>query len=168
MRRRELLKKIFVAIILFIHFTYSVQGYTAVDVKPFRCEMSAPVVQQLSQGVYLIFTITNLTDHKLKLLSWYTPFEGFLSDLFIIESDVGEPLDYNGMMVKRSKPTIDDYVVLLAKEKAEVKLDLTQVYTLAQGEYTVQLASRSWRYMQQELSFTNQCVANRLKIKVSL
>lgn len=161
------MKKTLFSIILFILFTYSVEGFTPVDVKPFQCEMSAPAEQQLSHGVYLTFTVTNVTDHKLQLLSWYTPFEGFLSDLFIIKSDAGDPVDYNGMMVKRSKPSIEDYVVLPAKEKVEITLDLTQAYSLIQGEYTVQLVSKNWNYMHYEGSLTSQCLANKLKIKVS-
>jgi hypothetical protein len=129
--------------------------------------MSASKEQQLSNGIYLTVTVTNLTDHKLQLLSWYTPFEGFLSDLFIIKNEAGEPLDYNGMMVKRSKPSIDDYLVFPAKKKIEITLDLTQAYSLIQGEYTVQLASKNWHYMNHENSLTSQCLANRLKIKVS-
>ena len=163
----KLLKKSLFAIILLILFTHSVEGFSPVDVKPFRCEMSAPAEQQLSHGVYLTFTVINLTDHELQLLSWYTPFEGFLSDLFIIKSDVGDPLGYNGMMVKRSTPSIEDYLILPAKDKVEITLDLTQAYALTQGEYTVQLALKNWHYMQEEVSLTNQCLTNSLKIKIT-
>ena len=162
----KLLKKSLFAIILLILFTHSVEGFSPVDVKPFRCEISASAEQQLSHGVYLTFTVTNLTDHELQLLSWYTPFEGFLSDLFIIKSDAGDPLDYNGMMVKRSKPSIEDYLILPTKKKVEITLDLTQAYSLTQGEYTVQLASKNWHYTHHEASLTSQCLANRFKIKI--
>lgn len=158
-------KKLF-TIIFIIIFSHSVEGHTPVDVKPFECEISAPTKQLLSHGIYVTFTVTNLTEHKLKLLSWYTPFEGFLSDLFIIKSNVGEQLEYNGMMVKRFKPSLEDYLKLPAKEKVEITLDLTQVYSLTQGEYTVHLASKNWHYISNQTSFISRCLANKLSIKV--
>lgn len=153
-------------------FTHSVEGLTPVDIKPvsvepFRCKMSAPVEQPLSHGVYLTFTVTNLTEHKLQLLNWYTPFEGFLSDLFIIKDHVGDPLAYNGMMVKRSSPSIEDYLVLSAKDKVEITLNLTQAYSITPGEYTVQLAQKNWHYLLHKTSLKNQCSTNLLNIKVS-
>ena len=167
MADEKLLKKTLFAIILLIIFTHSVEGFTPVEVKPFRCEISTSAEQQLSHGVYLTFTVINLTDHELQLLSWYTPFEGFLSDMFIIEGDVGDPLGYNGMMVKRSTPSIEDYLILPAKDKVEITLDLTQAYALTQGEYTVQLASKNWHYKHHETSLTSQCLANSFKIKIT-
>jgi hypothetical protein len=166
------LKKSFFAIISFIFITHSVEGHTAVDIKtvsvePFQCEISATVEQKLSHGVYLSLTVTNLTEHKLQLLSWYTPFEGFLSDLFIIKDHVGELLVYNGMMVKRSSPSIEDYLVLSAKDKVKITLDLTQAYSITPGEYTVQLVPKNWHYLHHEVSLTNQCSTNQLSIKVS-
>lgn len=160
------MKNKLLAILLLIIFSHSAKGDTPVNDNSFLCEMSAPTKQQLSHGVHLTFTVINLTDHKLKLLSWYTPLEGFLSDLFIIKSDVGDLLKYNGMMVKRSKPTLEDYLILPAKEKVEISLDLTQVYSLSQGEYTVRLASKNWHYIYHETSFISRCLANKLTIKV--
>jgi len=145
---------------------HSVEGSTPVNITPFRCEMSAPTNQQLIHGVYLIFTVTNLTDNPLQLLRWYTPFEGFLSKLFIIKNKVGEPLNYNGMMVKRSTASNDDYLILPAKEKVKITLNLTQAYSLSSGEYTVQLFPKNLQYLQHEEHLTTQCSANILKIKV--
>ena len=160
------MKKTFFAMTLLILFTYSVEGSTEVNAKTFRCDMSV-IGQKLSRGVYLKFTVTNLTNHKLRLLSWYTPLEGFLSDLFIIKNETDESLDYNGIMVKRNNPSHDDYLVLSSEESVDVTLDLTQAYPLVQGEYTVQLASKSWSYIQDQIPLTSLCSSDSLKIKVS-
>ena len=160
------MKNKLLAILLLIFFSHSAKGDTPVNDNSFLCEMFAPAKQQLDHGVYILFTVTNLTDHKLQLLTWYTPFEGFLSDLFIIKSDVGDQLKYNGMMVKRVKPSFEDYLILPAKEKVEITLDLTQVYSLTQGEYTVHLASKNWHYISNQTSFISRCLANKLSIKV--
>jgi len=161
------LKNTLLAIILFVFFTPPAKGDTSVHVSPFQCEMSASTNQQLNHGVILNFTITNITDHSLKLLTWYTPLEGFLSKLFIIKNEIDETLNYNGMMVKRSTPTNEDYLVLATKEKVKITLNLTQAYSFIAGEYTVQLSPKNWQYIQDKTLLTTQCLANKLKIKVT-
>ena len=161
-----MLKSTRLAIVLLTLFVHSVVGASTVIVNPFRCEMSATAEQQLSAGVYLNFSITNLTKQPLKLLTWYTPFEGFLSKLFIIKDNEGKPLTYHGIMVKRLTPTAEDYLVLPPKEKIAITLNLTKAYSLTSGKYSVQLAPKSWQYLQGKSQLTSQCLVHPLNINI--
>jgi len=104
------------------------------------CTMSIDSLPLSAEAVMLEFTLTNSLDKKLELLTWYTPFEGFLSDLFvIINKETGEPLIYQGPMVKRIQPDIEDYLTLPAMKTMSTTLNLSQTYQFSTGSYLVKL-----------------------------
>jgi hypothetical protein len=104
------------------------------------CTISIDSLPLSAEAVMLEFTLTNTLDKKLELLTWYTPFEGFLSDLFvIINKETGEPLIYQGPMVKRIQPDIEDYFPLPAMKKMSTTLNLSQAYQFSTGSYLVKL-----------------------------
>jgi len=104
------------------------------------CTMSIDSLTLSAEAVMLEFTLTNSLDKKLELLTWYTPFEGFLSDLFvIINKETGEPLIYQGPMVKRIQPDIEDYLTLPAMKTMSTTLNLSQTYQFSTGSYLVKL-----------------------------
>lgn len=103
------------------------------------CKISLVSPQNLTEGVFVTFSVYNQSNENLSLLSWYTPFEGFLSNLFIILDSNGVQLNYQGPMVKRATPLASNFIELLAKKKATVTLDLTQAYPLSKGSFSVQL-----------------------------
>lgn len=112
------------------------------DMKPIAlsCTISIDSLPLSAEAVILEFTLTNSLDKKLELLAWYTPFEGFLSDLFvIINKETGEPLIYQGPMVKRIQPDIEDYLTLPAMKTMSTTLNLSQAYQFSTGSYLVKL-----------------------------
>lgn len=112
----------------------------------FDCTITLPSSQKVTQGIMLEFTVQNNTENDILLLSWYTPFEGFWSNLFIITDSTGNKLRYQGPMVKRSAPASEDYIKLLANKKFTMKLDLTQAYELSPGSFSLQLKQQNFQY----------------------
>lgn len=117
------------------------------DMKPIAltCTISIDSLPLSAEAVMLEFTLTNSLDKKLELLTWYTPLEGFLSDLFIITNkETGEPLIYQGPMVKRIQPDIEDYVNMPAMKKISTILNLSQAYKFRTGSYLLKLKRNSF------------------------
>jgi hypothetical protein len=106
------------------------------DIQPVKCNMEILTKQQLNQGVYAKFSLTNLLEEDIELLTWYTPFEGFLSDLFIITDSQDEKLVYQGVMVKRGTPEPSDYLVLKPKETVSINIKLSDAYIFTNSTYT--------------------------------
>lgn len=112
-----------------------------------HCFTTLKVAPLSIDEVVLNFTLKNTTDKKIKLLIWYTPFEGCLSDLFVItNSDTGEQLNYQGPMVKRLKPQADDYLTLAANEVSSTKLNLSLAYVFTAGNYQIKLKNQTLYY----------------------
>jgi peptidyl-Lys metalloendopeptidase len=96
---------------------------------------------QLSYGAaepqLLTFTLTNETGGDITVLKWRTPFEGFKSDLFVVEVD-GREVPYLGRVYKRAAPTEDDYVTIPASGYLTETVDLAEAYDIARaGVYRV-------------------------------
>ncbi|WDE06779.1 hypothetical protein SG34_007715 [Thalassomonas viridans] len=113
---------------------------------PFECRISLADKQGLKAGVWIHFTISNTSDQDLELLSWYTPFEGFMAELFVIKDAQGEALVYQGPKVKRLTPQPSDFLSIPAHSELDTELDLTLVYPLTTGKYTISLAPRRLEY----------------------
>jgi hypothetical protein len=75
------------------------------------------------------FQLENLTNEGFLILTWYTPLEGLKSRIFKVTCD-GKEIFYNGPMVKRAAPALEDYVRIGPKGSISVKVDLSQAYTL--------------------------------------
>jgi hypothetical protein len=99
-------------------------------------------------------TITNQSTFDVKLLSWHTPFEGFLSHMFDVEYQ-GALLAYQGPMVKRNAPTENDYFVLRSGTARTASVNLGLIYDMSQpGTYQI-------RYRKQlSAQFTKPIPAN--------
>jgi len=107
----------------------------------FSCQLSIEPSQQLGSPVELTVSIENTLTTPVKLLTWYTPFEGFLSDLVQIEID-GQTLPYQGPMVKRGEPTADDFVDLVPQQQLTTVLDLSNAYPIEIGKARASLKPR--------------------------
>ncbi|TNF38589.1 MAG: hypothetical protein EP329_00125 [Deltaproteobacteria bacterium] len=87
----------------------------------------------------LVFAVTNGTKKKLKLCTYFTPFEGFLGELLEVRHEDGGEAQYLGISVKRGKPGKDDYIQVAPGETREVTFNLAEHYDLSKkGRYTVQ------------------------------
>ena len=126
--------------------TNSAGAQAYMNEQTFDCTIIVSSPQKITQGILREFTLQNNTENDVWLLSWYTPFEGFLSNLFIIIDSTGKQLGYEGRLVKRSAPASEDYIKLSAKEKNTIQLDLTQGYQLPEGTFSLQLKQQNFKY----------------------
>lgn len=89
------------------------------------------------QAVRLQVTLTNPTNHTIKVLKWYTPASGVEEPLFTVTRD-GQAVSYTGALYKRPPATSKDYLVLKAGESRTYTVVLDGVYDLSKtGSYTV-------------------------------
>ena len=153
-------------IILSLTITQTVQAITTMKEDTLHCELKVSSPQNLIDGVFVTFSIINKSSDNIKLLTWYTPFEGFMSDLFVISDAADQNMLYQGAMVKRSSPQLEDFIAIASKEKKQFRLDLSTGYKLEKGRYKLQLKKTNLQYklgnssvinfscMQPEIHFT--------------
>lgn len=100
-----------------------------------------------SQSVEIQFILENKSDKSLFFLNWYTPFEGFNSDMFRVFLD-DEQIRYTGRMVKRGNQSIKDYLLIEPGGSLDTVIDLSSVYNLKnQGEYRIEYRGEIYDYM---------------------
>ncbi|WP_206483050.1 hypothetical protein [Thalassotalea sp. G2M2-11] len=132
-----------------------------------QCEIFAEHHQQNSHGIMLTYKVTNTSAQSLKLLSWYTPLEGFMSNLFEITDSQGKQLAYQGPMFKRVQPLEEDFIVIEANNSRSITLNLLDAYSLTAGHYQISLRPK---VMQIELAqgsiSKQQCLLPSINITV--
>jgi peptidyl-Lys metalloendopeptidase len=103
---------------------------------PLSVELLLPK-QKTSNGAVTI-VMTNTSDKDIKILKWNTPLEKNLNaNIFTIKNNKST-IKYVGVLVKRSKPTEEDYLLFKAGEKRTVTVDLPTYYQMEkEGSYTV-------------------------------
>ncbi|WP_448546566.1 hypothetical protein [Thalassotalea fusca] len=119
----------------------SVKASTPTMNTMFSCQLSIAPTQKLGTSIELTVSIQNMLATPVNLLTWYTPFEGFLSDLVLIEIN-GDALPYQGPMVKRGDSTIDDFVEVGPQQQLTTVLDLSNAYPIGVGKATASLKPR--------------------------
>jgi len=107
------------------------------------CLLSIDLEHLSKDNVQVSLTLKNKTTESYRFLTWYTPFEGFYSDLFNIVGVDGELLLYQGPMVKRLTPAESDYMIIGPSESASIKLNLANVYSFENGQYDISLKKRN-------------------------
>jgi hypothetical protein len=85
----------------------------------------------LGKPIIVGFRLTNLAETEIWVLKWYTPLEGIRGKILEVISD-GEEIAYEGMMMKRGKPSRDAYFLLSPGGSAEAEFDLAEAYSLKQ------------------------------------
>lgn len=96
----------------------------------------------VSKDVMVKFTLKNESNASLKILPWFTPLEGLLSDIFVITKD-GIELEYQGPMVKRTAPAEADYILLDANDELSNLVPLASVYDFNQvGHYLIEFKGK--------------------------
>lgn len=90
-----------------------------------------------TQDVLVNVTIANNTKHTVRVLKWFTPFDGVEESLFVVTRD-GEPVAYTGALYKRPNATGQDYISLKAGESLSTVVNLGEFYDLSEsGQYEV-------------------------------
>lgn len=96
------------------------------------------------QPVVVHVTISNPTDHPVKVLKWHTLVDDVEGPLFSIERD-GLPVAYTGPLYKRPAPTKEDYVHLKGGESITQDVDIALYYDLSvSGFYRIMYDVSSW------------------------
>lgn len=105
------------------------------------CILQVPQRLVQGQAVMLQFTLTNTGTEALWVLRWNTPWEGrWLAPFARLERD-GQPLDYQGAMVKRAAPDAASYLALAPGQTLPASLALAPAFDLRRaGRYRVQPA----------------------------
>lgn len=102
-----------------------------------ECELSIAKSLQTGQAAELTFTLTNAGEDVVQVLNWQTPFEGIKAPMFTVERD-GVEMEYRGPMLKRSAPRKQDYLMLKAGERRQVKINLADAWSVdVPGNYTI-------------------------------
>lgn len=108
---------------------------------PLRVSM---VAAQASSGGFLgavEVTITNTSNHTVRVPKWELPSDFMEAKLFQVSRN-GEPVQYEGPMVKRPLPSAADFAMLRAGETLHTTVDLSGAYDMSKtGEYIVTLSS---------------------------
>lgn len=89
----------------------------------------------VGEPVNFHFSIRNLTDRTLYVLTWYTPLEGLYGDIFRVIRDGRQEIPYRGIMAKRGQPTAEDYVFLGPGNAISREVDLATSYDLSKTGY---------------------------------
>ncbi|MFM8320547.1 MAG: M35 family metallo-endopeptidase [Chloroflexota bacterium] len=121
-----------VALLLFtIGASASSSSEAVVTLSAGQAEFSA------AEDVVVQVTISNPTNHTIRVLKWFTPLDDVEEPLFKVARD-GQPVQYLGAIYKRPAPTGADYVSLKAGESLSASVSLAQYYDLSQsGSYSV-------------------------------
>ena len=119
----------------------AVSAQPAAQSNPLRVSM---VAAQASSGGFLgavEVTITNTSNHTVRVPKWQLPSDFMEAKLFQVSRN-GEPVRYEGPMVKRPLPRAEDFALLRAGETLRTTVDLSGAYDLSKsGEYIVTLSS---------------------------
>lgn len=82
-------------------------------------------------------TVTNTSRHIVRLPQWQLPSEFAEARQFTVSRD-GEPVQYEGPLIKRGLPQASDFAILRPGETWRAVVDLTATYDLARsGDYLV-------------------------------
>ena len=122
-----------------------------------------------SQDVLVSVTISNPTNHTVKVLKWFTPAEGVEEPLFAVMRD-GQPVTYVGAHYKRPDATGQDYVSLKSGESISSIVNLGDYYDLSEsGNYEVFYAVASFKLFDEKgNAFKFRDVLTSEKITVSV
>ena len=86
-------------------------------------------------------TVTNTSRHAVRVPKWQLPSDFVEQKVFQVSRD-GQPVQYEGPMIKRPLPTAADFKVLRPGESYRTTVDLSAAYDLSRtGQYTVTYAS---------------------------
>lgn len=88
----------------------------------------------------LELTVTNDGDAPARFCVYHTPFEGMRNAFLDVTDAAGKPVQYIGMMAKRSPPTAKDWRTVAPGARLRATFDLRQGYLLVPGRYTVRFA----------------------------
>lgn len=94
------------------------------------------LVDGSTDDVRVNLTLTNTGDKPIRLLKWQLPGSDD-APLFLVERD-GQPVSYEGALIKRAAPTDKDFQLLKAGQSLTVHAEVSGLYDMsAQGQYSI-------------------------------
>ncbi|MFM1702590.1 M35 family metallo-endopeptidase [Aeromonas salmonicida] len=94
------------------------------------------LVDGSTDDVRVNLTLTNTGDKPIRLLKWQLPGSDD-APLFLVERD-GQPVSYEGALIKRAAPTDKDFQLLKAGQSLTVQAEVSGLYDMsAQGQYSI-------------------------------
>ena len=94
------------------------------------------LVEGSTDDVRVNLTLTNTGEEPVRLLKWQLPGSED-APLFQVERD-GQPVDYEGALIKRAAPSDKDYQLLKAGQSLTVQAEVSGLYDMsAQGQYSI-------------------------------
>jgi peptidyl-Lys metalloendopeptidase len=82
------------------------------------------------------FTLQNISNEKLWILTWYTPLEGLKGKIFQVTCE-GKEVPYEGPMVKRGQPSNADYAYIEPGKSVSKEFDLSRAYQVPESQACV-------------------------------
>ncbi len=122
-----------------------------------------------SQDVLVAVTISNPTNHTVRVLKWFTPADGVEEPIFAVTRN-GEPVAYVGPLYKRPAATGKDYISLKAGESITSTVNIGEYYDLSQsGQYEIFYAVASFNLFDEKgNSFKYRDVLTSEKVSVNV
>lgn len=82
-------------------------------------------------------TFENVSSTPVVILRWHSPLDAWFSE-FLLVSQQGKMVPYQGAKAKRLTPTAEDLLLLASGEVHDETLDLAEVYSLSSSALQVQ------------------------------
>lgn len=102
----------------------------------FSIELTVKDEQIIGEHIIGNFSITNISNHEVALLKWWTPLEDISTNIFNIYFEKEEKVPYEGIMRKRGPKTESDFIVFQPMDEVTVSFDLSENYYLKNpGKY---------------------------------
>jgi hypothetical protein len=95
-----------------------------------RYSLKAQPRYVLGQPILIGFTLENAASRGLWVLRWYTPLEGINGKILQVSCD-GVDVPYEGRLVKRGRPSREDYAHLQPGASVRAEFDLAHCYSLS-------------------------------------
>jgi peptidyl-Lys metalloendopeptidase len=107
---------------------FAARGSADVTITPAKDAFGA------EDSVMVNVAITNPNKNTIRVLRWYTPFDGVKEDLFSVTVN-GKAVEYTGADYKRPAPADKDYITLKSGETLETTIDLAAYYDFSESGY---------------------------------
>ena len=112
----------------FTNIALAARGSAEVTITPLKDAFGA------EDSVLVNVAISNPNKGAIRILRWYTPFDGVKEDLFAVTVN-GKAVEYTGADYKRPAPTDKDYIILKSGETLETTVDLAGFYDFSESGY---------------------------------
>lgn len=94
-----------------------------------KINLYSPDLFETNDQVAIIFEITNTSAKTINVLKWFTPLEDLRSSCLYVKAG-RKIIRYDGIKVKRGKPTIESFQQMAPGESISRKINLEEAYDL--------------------------------------